>query len=103
MNRRLFSKLSSDIDPAEITPWWKVTSLWGWMLIMFAVLSTFSFVLGAMGGETLFVLPSKTKSGKAIEASWDQSPILFVFLMTANAIVSATLWALFISWLRRRR
>jgi hypothetical protein len=104
MRRDLFSGLSHDLPPSVVRkPWWKVMSLWGWMLLLFATVATFAFFIGLISGETIFLPPVKSRSGDAVAASWNDSPVLYVLLMIGNVVVALGIWALFISWIRGRR
>lgn len=102
MSRRYFSGLSADFDRPGPKAWWRVMSLWGWMLLFFAVFATVSFIAGAICGEVLFLPPAKQRSGSVWGANLAREPLLYFVLMAANAVVAGALWALFIRWLRRR-
>lgn len=104
MKRRIFSGLSQDIPlSSERNAWWKEMSGLEWILFFCATIATLAFVLGLVTGETIFAPPVKSRSGGAADASWSDSPALFVVLMTANAAVAVGIWLLFFWWLRRRR
>ena len=101
MSRRMFSGLSKDLGEPEVQrPWWKAMSGWGWLLLLFALFATFSFILGITTGETLFMPPVKSRSGHTWGTSFQDSPVLFLILMAANAAVVLLVWGLFIAWLR---
>lgn len=101
MSKRLFSNLSKPIGDLGLVPWWKRISLKEWLLLVIATLSTLAFVFGLFAGETIFLMP--LKSGGTIEASYEDSPVLFIVLMIGNAAFSTALWGIFVAWVRARQ
>jgi hypothetical protein len=75
---------------------------WGWVLVFCGIFSVIAFVIGVFTGETAFLLPAKS-GGTPATASLAESPAVFYLLMVLNAVLSVAIWALFFSWLRRRR
>lgn len=78
-------------------------SLWGWLLLFFALFSTICFIGGAISGEVLLLPPVKQRSGSILEATLTDAPVMFFSLMAANAAVAILLWGLFLAWLEERR
>jgi VIT1/CCC1 family predicted Fe2+/Mn2+ transporter len=82
-------------------PWYRELSLRGWALLLFALFTTFSFVIGVAFGVALLLPFAKSKSGP-LAVSLADSPAWFTLVMAVNVIVSVWLWHQFVSWLRRR-
>ena len=103
MNRRLFSGEKEEFRPLGYRePFWREMTVWGWFLLFCGTLSVISLVVGLVSGEVFFLPPVKSRSGASLIASFSESPIWFVVLMAANAVVAFVIWGLLIHWLRKR-
>jgi hypothetical protein len=85
----------------ESQSWWRSMSLRGWGLLFLAMFAMFSFILGLISGETLFLPSYASKSGPA-EVSWKGSPMLFLLAMSANLVIGAGIGVAYFRWLDRR-
>lgn len=77
-------------------------SIVGWVLLLAATASTITLLTGLLYGETALLLPTKSK-GFSLFAGLSESPLYFIVLMIANALIAFVIWGLFISWLRSRK
>jgi hypothetical protein len=99
MFHRLSRELPTDWDRR---PWYRELSLKGWAVLLFAIFTSFSFLLGLLGGVTLFLPFARSKSGP-LEISFFSTPVWFAVAMAVNFTVAAWLWYEFVAWLRSRR
>ncbi len=90
------------VEPLEPVPWWRTLDWWDWIGLVFGAVSVLCLIGGVITGEVLFLPPGKN-GGRAIEATWNASPVLYVILMALNAALAVLIWTMFFIWLKRIR
>lgn len=103
MNRRLFSGEKAEFRPLGYRePCWRQITVRGWFLLICGTLSVISLFVGLVSGEVFFLPPVESRSGASLIATLSESPIWFVLLIAANAVVAFVIWGQFFHWLRKR-
>lgn len=98
--RFLFHRRARDLPVTwKIRPWWRAMSLDECESLLWALSSTFSLVLGVIGGVVLLAAPG----GSVSEAAYAHAPVAFVIGIAVNLLVACFCWARFLVWLKERR
>jgi hypothetical protein len=83
-------------------PWWKEVSANGFLILFFGAASLLTAIVGVASGEISLLLPIRGQHWLG-PVLWSARPVVFLFLLLLNCLVTMVCLGFVYTWFRKRR